>query len=140
MTTRAAALIVLLAALFALAGCNIRNTITAEDMAEPPAVLAKVLKEPDPLLLGRYHRPNPSGFNRPWSFDYWMVKRDGGYAVYYRYASPQGKSFRGWAGFTIEGGRMTSDVDGVVFYVEGGAVFMKYPGRDTAYRMEKLPE
>lgn len=135
---RAACLLAVLAAFFALSGCNIRNTITAEDMAEPPAVLAKVVKEPDPLLIGRYHRVQPSEFNHPWSFDYWLVKRGNGYAVYYRYAAPMGKSYRGWAEFVIEGGRMTSNVDGVVFYVEGGAVFMKYPGRDTAYPMVRM--
>jgi hypothetical protein len=126
-----------LAALLALASCSRYEGISAEDLAGVPTVYAAVKKEPDPLLMGHWRRPAPSGLSKPWAFSYCLVKRGDRYAVFYFYDSHLKNSFKGWADFTIDGNRMTSGVDGTTFSVEGGQVIMRYPGRTDRYRMTR---
>lgn len=129
---------ILLAAVLTLAACQGLNSVSSEDVAGTPTTYAKIVKEPNSLLLGHWRRPQPSGINRPWMFSYWLVKHGDKYAVYYFYDSHKKNSFKGWADFTIDGDTMTSGVDGAMFFVKDGQVFMKLPGRDTVYDMQKL--
>ncbi|MFZ5426967.1 MAG: hypothetical protein ACOZEN_08325 [Thermodesulfobacteriota bacterium] len=135
---RSTALCAALLLIAALAACTGLNRISSEDVAAAPTVHAKVVKEPNPLLFGHWRRPQPAGINKPWIFNYWMVKRGDKVAVYYFYDSRRKNSFKGWADFTINGDSMTSGVDGNTFYVQNGRVFMKVAGRDTPYEMEKI--
>ena len=134
------ALIVLLAVTI-LASCKGLNSVSSQDVAGTPTVYAKVLKEPNPLLLGHWRRIPPAEFNHPWIFDYILVKKGDKYAVYYFYDSRNNKKhgyFNGWAAFTIDGDSMTSGEDGSIFYVKDGEVFMKYPDHDKPNRMQKV--
>lgn len=128
----------LLAFALALAACQGLNSVSSEDVAGTPTVYAKVVNAPNPLLLGHWRRPQPTGINRPWIFNYWLMKKGDRYAVYYFYDSRKKNSFKGWAEFTIDGDTMTSGVDGTVFTVVNGQVHMKVPGRDATYEMQKL--
>ena len=129
---------VLLLALVMLAGCKSLNSISDQDVAGTPSVYAKVLKEPNPLLMGHYRRSAPAELSKPWTFNYCLVKKGDKYAVFYDYDSRKKDNFHGWADFTVNGDSLTSGVDGVVFYVKDGRVYMQYPGRDVPYHMDKV--
>jgi len=128
----------LLMALALVTGCKSLNSISTEDVAGTPSVYAKVLKEPNPLLMGHYRRSAPADLFKPWTFNYCLVKKGDKYAVFYDYDSRKKNSFHGWADFTIDGDRLTSGVDGTTFYVKDGQVFMQYPGREAPYHMDKV--
>lgn len=119
------------------AACARMEPVTLQDAATEPSAYATVKAPPNPLLLGHWRRPPPPEFNKPWEFDFWLVQKGDKYAVYYHYDSRRKDSFKGWAEFTIDGDSMLSGVDGCVYYVEGSEVFMKYPGRDVAYKMAR---
>ena len=130
--------LVLVLAVAMLAGCKSLTSISAEDVAGTPSTYAKVLKEPNPLLMGHWRRSAPAELNKPWTFNYCLVKKGDKYAVFYDYDSYKKNNFHGWADFTVDGDRLTSGVDGVQFYVQDGRVLMQYPGRDTPYHMDKV--
>uniref|UniRef100_I2PXK7 Lipoprotein n=1 Tax=Desulfovibrio sp. U5L TaxID=596152 RepID=I2PXK7_9BACT len=120
---------------FLLAGCagNIANKAA---LGTEPTVYAKVLKEPDPLLLGCYLRSRPSEFNRPNSYQYCLVKKGDRYAVYYKWRD--GKTMEqheGWMPFTINGDRMISDTEPSTYLVKDGGVWHNYGGRSMLSRM-----
>ncbi len=127
-----------LCAVLLLGACAGLNPIKPADVETTPTVYAKVLRPPNPLLLGYWRREQPAGIEKPWVFNYWLVKKGDRYAVYYHYDSRKKNSFSGWADFTIDGDTMTSGVDGTVYFVQGGEVKMRYPGRDAVYDMNKL--
>jgi hypothetical protein len=112
--------------------------IRDEQKAGQPTAYAKVIKEPNPLLLGHWRRLSPVGLNKPWVFQYYLTKTGDKYAVYYFYDSKRKNMFSGWADFSIDGDSMTSSVDGVSFFVKDGQVYMLYPGRTAPNAMEKL--
>jgi predicted small secreted protein len=124
-----------LTATLSLAACNTFEGISSEDVAGTPTVYAKVIHEPNPLLLGHWRRSAPAQFSKPWAFDYCLVKKGDRYAVFYFYDSHMKNAFKGWADFTIDGDSMTSGVDGTTFAVEDGKVIMQYPGRTDKYHM-----
>ncbi|WP_428563458.1 MAG: hypothetical protein ACP59X_00255 [Solidesulfovibrio sp. DCME] len=130
--------LLLAAAVFLLAGCA-GSAASRAELAGEPTVYAKVLKEPDPLLVGCYHRSRPSEYNRPNTYSYCLVKKGGQYAVYYDWRD--GKSLeehKGWMAFTINGDRMTSDTEPSTYLVKDGRVWHSYAGRDTLHPM--LPQ
>ncbi|GFK93768.1 hypothetical protein NNJEOMEG_01602 [Fundidesulfovibrio magnetotacticus] len=129
---------IVLTALILVASCTGIRSIAPEDVAGTPTQYATVSAPPDPALMGHWRRPQPGNLERPWLFQYCLVKKGDKYAVYYYYDSHKKNSFKGWASFSIDGSRMTSGVDGVVFYAKDGKVFMIWPGRDDHYPMEKL--
>ncbi|WP_243358136.1 hypothetical protein [Fundidesulfovibrio terrae] len=129
---------IVLAAFVALAGCRSLNSISDADVAGTPTVYAKVVNAPNPLFMGHWRRIPPAEINKPWIFDYSLVKKGDKYAVYYFYDSRKKNSFAGWADFTLDGDTMTSGVDGVMFKVKGGEVIMFYPGRSDEYKMQKV--
>ena len=121
-----------------LSACVGASGIRDEHKGAQPTVYAKVLKEPNPLLLGHWRRPSPAGMSKPWVFQYYLAKKGDKYAVYYFYDSKRKNMFSGWAEFTIDGDSMVSGVDGVTFFVKGGQVFMLYPGRSAPNPMDKI--
>lgn len=136
--TRVLSLCVLFS-LFALLGaCVSAGGIGDSDKGSQPSTYAKVLKEPNPILLGHWRRHKPPGLTNPWVFQYYLVKSGDKYAVYYFYDSKKKNMFSGWASFTIDGDSMISGVDGANFFVKGGQVYMSLPGRSEQYPMEKI--
>ena len=126
----------LAAALFlVLAGCA-GAMAKSPELAGEPTVYAKVVKEPDPLLLGCYMRSRPSEYNRPNSYTYCLVKKGDKYAVYYDWRD--GKTLeehQGWMPFTIYGDRMTSDTEPSTYLVKDGRVWHNYGGRAKLHPM-----
>ncbi|MEA4857979.1 MAG: hypothetical protein AAGU21_13480 [Solidesulfovibrio sp.] len=126
------------AAVLLLAGCA-GSAASRPELAGEPTVYAKVLKEPDPLLVGCYHRSRPSEFRRPNTYSYCLVNKGGQYAVYYAWRD--GKTLeehKGWMPFTIQGDRMTSDTEPSTYLVKDGRVWHNYAGRSTLHPM--LPQ
>lgn len=121
-----------------LTACASMAPISSADVAGTPTTYAKVVKPPNSLLLGHYRRSAPVGINKPWAFNYWLIKKGDKYAVYYYFDSHKKNSFKGWADFTINGDTITSGVDGVTFFVKDGGVEMGYPGRKETYHMMKV--
>jgi hypothetical protein len=124
--------------LMMLTSCVTVGGISDEERASQPTIFAKVLKEPNPSLLGFWRRETPDGLNKPWVFQYYLTKVGDKYAVYYFYDSHKKNMHKGWADFTINGDIMTSGVDGVTIFVKEGKVCMQIPGRSTVYDMQRL--
>lgn len=125
----------LVLSLVLLYACASMAPISSEDVGGAPTVYAKVINPPNPKLLGHYRRSNPDGLRNPWAFNYWMVKRGDKYAVYYYYDSHRKNAYKGWADFTIDGNTITSNVDGVTFFIDGDKIRMGFPGRTETYHM-----
>ena len=132
--------LVVLSVLLAFSACQGLNSISDKDAAGTPTVYAKVLKEPNPLLMGHWRRIPPAEFNHPWIFDYILVKKGDRYAFYYFYDSrnnAQHGYFSGWSDCTIDGDSMTSGADGSIFFVKDGEVYMQYPGHPKPTHMQR---
>lgn len=133
--------VLVLVSILALSACRGLNAISDQDTAGTPTVYAKVLKEPNPLLMGHWRRIPPSAYNHPWIYDYILVKKGDKYAVYYFYDSRNNRNygyFSGWTEFTINGDTMSSGQDGAVFYVKDGEVYMQNPSQGEPYHMQKV--
>lgn len=118
-----------------LAGCA-GGAAMQKALAGEPTVYAKVLKAPDPLLVGCYMRSRPSEYRRPNSYRYCLVKKGDKYAVYYDWRD--GKTMeehKGWMPFTINGDSMTSDTEPSTFLVKDGSVWHNYGGRTVLHKM-----
>ena len=119
----------------ALVGCT-GGAALKKELAGEPTVYAKVLKAPDPLLVGCYMRSRPSEYRRPNSYRYCLVKKGDKYAVYYDWRD--GKTLeehKGWMPFTINGDRMTSDTEPSTYLVKDGSVWHNYGGRTVLHKM-----
>ena len=120
-----------------LAGCT-GSAASNMELSGEPTVYARVLKEPNPLLLGCYLRSRPSEYNRPNSYQYCLVKKGDKYAVYYDWRD--GKTLeehKGWMSFTIDGDRLVSDTEPSSYIVKDGSVWHSYGGRQTMHKMVK---
>ncbi|WP_169727797.1 hypothetical protein [Desulfovibrio inopinatus] len=105
--------------------------ITPEDVASEPTVYAKVITPPNPELLGFWRRDPPTQFNKPHTFDYWLIKKGDKYAVYYYWKDPKhGRTYDGWAPFVINGDTMRSTVDASKFFYKDGKVWHNWAGRE----------
>lgn len=127
--------LVVAATVLLLAGCA-GSAASRPELAGDPTVYAKVLQEPNPLLVGCYMRSRPSEYRRPNAYQYCLVKKSGKWAVYYDWRD--GKTLeehKGWMPFTINGDRMTSDTEPSTYLVRDGRVWHNYAGRDTVHPM-----
>ncbi|EFL51778.1 conserved hypothetical protein [Solidesulfovibrio fructosivorans JJ]] len=127
--------VVLVAAMvLLLAGCG--GAASKMELAGEPTVYARVLKAPDPLLMGCYLRSRPSEYHRPNSYQYCLVKKGDKYAVYYDWRD--GKTLeehKGWMPFTINGDRLVSDTEPSTYLVKDGSVWHNYGGRTVLHKM-----
>jgi hypothetical protein len=104
----------------------------ASDAAGAPTVFCKVVKEPDPALLGGWsgvHNRWISKFSRyeadPVGF--WLKKYGDKYALYFYRSKAAGgdRVLKGWRPWTINGKEITSST-GVRLYTENGEVFFSW--------------
>ncbi len=121
-----------------LAGCAANKAALPADAAGEPTVYCRVVNPPDPALLGHWRRIPPTKFKRPHVFDYWLVKKDGGYALFYHWDNQRGSVVRGWFPFTIDGARMTSSEEPSTYFVKDGKVFHNYDDRPFDSPMVRL--
>jgi hypothetical protein len=136
-----AGIIVLTVLFFAFSGCATSNTspnITAENISEKPTIFCNVLKEPNPLLIGRWQcrmikAPTYGGIsNDPVAF--WLVKNDiQQYALYFHSKSPS-SSFIGWYPFIVDGDIIIFSTNGkpplpgyIKFKIENGKIYFVSP-------------
>ena len=103
--------------------------IKQEDVAvKQPGLFCKVVKEPNPLLLGGWKcvhkrfRPK-KGTETPEDIQYWMGKFGDQYGLYFfRVKEGEYKKFTGWKEWTVNGDEIISGT-GVRIFVKDGAVY-----------------
>ena len=106
-----------------------------------PNLFCQVLKEPDPLLMGRwkcmFERDLEEGGSETNPAEYRLIKYEGKYALYFFRESRGGrKRYMGWREWTINGTQITSD-SGAKIFVENGDVFFLW--RDgTPVKMTRI--
>lgn len=96
-------------------------------ISEKPDVFCRVVKEPDPLLMGSwkcsFERKLEEGGWETNPAEYRLIKYEDKYALYFYRVSRGGKKkYMGWREWTIDGPQITSD-SGVRIFTEGGQVF-----------------
>ncbi|MHC1727167.1 MAG: hypothetical protein AB9866_14370 [Syntrophobacteraceae bacterium] len=106
--------------------------ITPGDVAGKPDKFCKVIKEPNPLLLGGWKgvhenfRPKLGAFQKE-PVEFYVKKVDGRYAIYfYRFKKESDeKKFRGWREWEIDGDQIRSGT-GVRIFVKDGGVYYSW--------------
>jgi hypothetical protein len=98
-----------------------------DSVKEKPDVFCRVLKEPDPMLMGSWKctfelRLEEGGWDTN-PAEYRLIKYEGKYALYFYRVSRGGKKkYVGWREWTINGTEITSDT-GVRIFMQDGQVF-----------------
>lgn len=97
------------------------------ELKEKPDVFCRVIKEPDPILMGSwkctFERNLEEGGWETNPAEYRLMKYEDKYALYFYRVSRGGKKkYMGWREWTINGTQITSD-SGVRIYTENGQVF-----------------
>jgi hypothetical protein len=116
--------------------------IKRSDVEGEPSVYLKVIKEPDPALMGgwkiewRRHRERGSRIDiNP--VQYWLVKRGDRYALYfYRIKREVGKRFIGWQEWTANGNEIVSGT-GIRFLARDGNVYFQWKD-DQPVQMSRI--
>lgn len=112
-----------------------------ERVKEKPDVFCRVIKEPDPLLMGgwkcMFERRLEEGGWESNPVEYRLVKYEDRYALYFYRVSRGGKKkYMGWREWTINGTEIQSDT-GVRIFTENGEVFFVWQdGKPT--RMTRM--
>jgi len=116
--------------------------ISRSDIAGKPSVFCKVVKEPDPQLLGRWkclweRYISKSSTTDPNPIEYYLAKYGDQYAIYF-FRSKEGgeRIYSGWRNFTIDGKTIRSDT-GVKIFTENGEVYFQFQS-DTPVKMTKV--
>ena len=106
--------------------------ISSADVSGKPDVFCKVIKEPDPLLLGGWkcvHHGYDIKLHKytDQPAEYWLVKYGNQYGLYFYRVKADTKPYKGWRECTINGTAITSRTgfsitvkDGEVYYNWGG--------------------
>lgn len=106
--------------------------ITPGDIAGRPDKFCKVVKEPNPLLLGGWKgvhenfRPKLGAFQKE-PVEFYLKKVDDRYALYfYRFKKESDeKKFRGWREWEVDGDQIRSET-GVRLFVRDGKVYYSW--------------
>lgn len=102
-----------------------------QDVSGTPGVFCKVLKEPNPRLMGGWqvvwHRYRPKqGRTDKNPIEFWLVKRDNRYGLYfYRFKAEENSTYLGWREWTINGDEIISGT-GIRFFTDGTDVFFQW--------------
>lgn len=127
---------ILLFGLLFVAACVTTQTgpkgITSDAVSTQPTAFCKVVKEPDPLLLGGWKCVHKRWVARDANYEldpveFFLKKEGTQYAVYFYRSKEEGgdKTYRGWRDFKINGKEIVSET-GVRFFVEGDQVFFSW--------------
>lgn len=117
--------VLFVAVILGLTGCAAASNL--EGASGKPDVFCRVLKEPEPILMGSwkcmFERKLEEG---GWDTDpaeYRLIRYEDKYALYFNRVSRGGKKrYMGWRDWTIDGTQITSET-GVRIFSEGGQVF-----------------
>ena len=142
-----AKVLALMVLMVSLTACHARPVsldpqIRPEDVAGDPDPPMKVLRKPDPLLLGHWRCTHittvvktDEKFKEP--IEYWLLEKGDRYGLYfYRHKRGGEKRYRGWRGWTIDGDRIVSDV-GVTIFVKDGEVYYEWK-KDPPTKMTRV--
>ena len=120
-------------ALCLLLGCAASIVLAAEisssDVASKPNVFCTLVKEPNPALLGHYgcvHRKLNEKTNEYTMepIEYWLVKFGDKYGLYFhRVKDGEGKIYRGWRQWYLEGDKINSGESSQIFVKDGDIYF-----------------
>lgn len=122
--------------------------IRPADVAGAPSVFCKVLKAPDPLLLGGWkgvHNRYISKYSRNEldPVEFWLVKYGDKFAIYFYRSKAAGgdRIMRGWRKWTINGNEIYSGT-GVRLFTENGEVFFSWERgmKEKPTKMTRIPE
>lgn len=126
---------------FGLALSTARSAeITPTDIASKPNVFMKVSQEPNPLLLGHWGCTNvvtKSGDTFAEPIEYWLLKVDGKYALYFfRYKPSARKEYRGWREWYLKGDEISAPPE-ISIFVKGNEVYFQWKG-DSPTKMMRI--
>ncbi len=126
---------------FAAAGQS--GGISPSDVAGTPTAFCKVLKEPNPILLGGWRGVHNRWISRASRFEldpveFWLKKYGDKYAIYFYRSKAAGgdKVLKGWRSWTINGDQIYSET-GVKLFTQNGEVFFSWE-RATKEKPTKL--
>jgi hypothetical protein len=109
-----------------------------------PDVFCRVLKEPEPILLGSWkcsfeRKLEEGGWeNNP--AEYRLIKYEDKYALYFYRVSRGGKKkFMGWRDWTIDGSQILSDSGVRIYTAEGQVFFVWQDGKPTRMTRTGMP-
>ena len=134
--------VLIVAALLGLPGYS--SAFNLGGPKEKPDVFCRVLKEPEPILMGSwkctFERNLEEGGWETNPAQYRLVKYEDKYALYFTRVSRGGKKqYMGWREWTINGTQITSDT-GVRIFTENGQVFFVWQdGKPTKMTRTGLP-
>jgi hypothetical protein len=123
--------LLLVAVFIGLAGCaSMSNQLAGAE--GKPDVFCRILKEPDPLLMGSwkvtYESTLDTGGAASNTAEYRLIKVEDKYALYfYRVSLDRKKRYMGWREWTINGTDISS-VTGVRIFTRDGQVFLEWQG------------
>jgi hypothetical protein len=117
-------------AVFGLGACSSISRLG--NVNEIPDVFCRVIKAPDPALMGSwkcmFERQLEEGGSETNPAEYRLIKYEDKYALYFNRVSRGGKKkFMGWRDWTIDGAQITSDT-GVTIFAKNGDVFFVWQG------------
>ena len=115
--------------------------IGSQDVAGKPDVFCKVIKEPDPLLLGGWKCVHHGYDIKLHKYtdepaEYWLVKYGNQYGLYFYRVKADTKPYKGWRECTINGASITSRT-GFNITVKDGEVYYKWGG-DKPTKMTRI--
>jgi hypothetical protein len=116
---------------FGLVGCASMSG-QLDGAAGKPDAFCRVLKEPDPMLMGSwkvsYEGSLDTGGTGSNTAEYRLIKYEDQYALYfYRVSLDRKKRYMGWRDWTINGTEITSTT-GVKIFTRDGQVFLEWQG------------
>ncbi len=133
--------IALFLALALLLGPPLAQAEKPQGAEAQPTLYCKVIKEPDPLLMGGWkcifplHLEKGELDTNP--AEYWLIKFGDQYGLHFERRARHGrKHYLGWRDWTLNGKEITSDV-GIRIFVENGEVYFKWKD-DQAVKMTRI--
>jgi hypothetical protein len=131
--------LLIVVAVLGLVGCASTSNQLAGAEGKPD-FFCRVLKEPDPMLMGawrvNYESTLDAGGSGSNTAEYRLIKYEDKYALYfYRVSLDRKKRYMGWREWTINGTEITSDT-GVKIFTRDGEVFLEWQG-ETATKMHR---
>jgi hypothetical protein len=114
---------------FGLVGCA-SMSIQLDGAEGKPDSFCRVIKEPDPMLMGswkvNYESTLDTGGSGSNTAEYRLIKYEDKFALYfYRVSLDRKKKYMGWREWTINGTEITSDT-GVKIFTRDGQVFLEW--------------
>jgi len=111
------------------------SEILKYDLFGEPNVFCEVIQEPNPLLIGGW-KCRGGKWKNP--VEYWLVKKNNQYAIYYYYSEYSGEhQYLGWRPFKINGDEISSKNGIIKFFTKKNEVYFQY-GEFKPWKMTQI--